>query len=135
MDRELIINWLYKVKELNLGDKVYIPGETKDSCKRNLRRFNKELDLFFTLNPDFAGTISASYSFKDSEHWIVLKRLKGRPHVGFVKKASGEVEKTSIVYSPEKERLLKLMKNNNFSFEEAKEIDSSLTEEKWKEIE
>ena len=134
MERELIINWLYKAKDLDLGDKIYIPGQTKDSCKRNIRRFNKELDLFFTLNPDLAGTISVSYTFRDGEHWILLKRTKGRPHVGFVKKASGEVEKTSIVYSPGKERLLRLMKKSNFSFKEAKEIDSSLTEEKWEKI-
>jgi hypothetical protein len=96
MERELIVNWIYQASDLDLEEKLHIPGENRPACLRTIRRFIKELDIFYQINPEKAGTISVAYSFKDSSHWIVLSRVKGNPFVGFVKRKGGEVERIDL---------------------------------------
>lgn len=96
MERELIINWIYKALDLDLDDELYIPGETREYCRRTVKKFNKEIELLYKLSPEKAGTLIATSTFKDRRHWILLKRTLGNPFIGFVKKSSGEKERILI---------------------------------------
>lgn len=97
MKRDLIINWLHKaLEDLSLGDKIYIPGETRELCFKDIKRFNKELDVLNSIDPSSTGTITVSYTFKDKTHWVVLERTPGSPLIGFVKKADGTKQRVSI---------------------------------------
>jgi len=96
MERELIISWIYKALELDLDDELYIPGETRENCRKVMRRFNKEIELLASLQPEKAGSLIATTTFKDRRHWVLLKRTLGNPFIGFVKKASGKKERIII---------------------------------------
>lgn len=101
MKRDLVVRWIHKALELDLGDKIYIPIETRERVLKEIKKFNKEFEVLSQIDPQTTGTIVAHYTFKDKTNWLVLERTIGSPLVGFVKKADGSKLKVSI--SQEKE--------------------------------
>lgn len=104
MKRELIIKWIHKSLDLDLGDKIYIPMENREGTFKEIKRFNKEFEVLSQIDPQTTGTITACYTFKDKTHWLVLERTIGSPLVGFIKKADGTKSKVSIQEEKEKEK-------------------------------
>ncbi len=127
MQRELILKWIDKTLERDLHEKIYIAAETRPDAKQTVKEFKKELALFYDLEPEKAGTIVAAYTFRDRHHWVVLERTVGNPLVGFVKKKDGTLERVEIKIDSEKDRRLKLMREDGFSLEEVQAIEGELT--------
>lgn len=131
MERELIIKWIYKALDLDLGDKIFIPMETRENSFKEIKQFNKELEILSNIDPKNTGTIKVVYSFKDKTHWLILERTTGSPLIGFVKKANGTKSRVTIQHDPERERKLKLMKETGFTIEMVEiELGELTTEEK-----
>ncbi len=128
MKRELILKWIEKTIERDLGEKVYIPAETKPDAMQTIRDFKKELIILYDLEPEKAGTIAVVYTFRDRRHWVVLERCAGNPLVGFVKAKDGSLERVEIEIDTERSRRLQLMKEDGLTLEEVEEIEGSLTD-------
>jgi len=128
MKRELLLKWIDKALERDLHEKIYIPAETKPDAQQTVRDFKKELVLLYDLEPEKAGTVVVTSTFKDRRYWVILERTMGNPLVGFVKKKDGELERVEIEIDSEKDRRLLLMKEDGLTLEEVEEIEGPLSE-------
>ncbi|MCK5015663.1 MAG: hypothetical protein KAS32_01210 [Candidatus Peribacteraceae bacterium] len=128
MKRDLILKWIDKTLERDLNEKIYIPAETKPDAQQTVRDFKKELVILYDLEPEKAGTIVITYTFRDRRHWIVLERTMGNPLVGFIKTKDGTLERVEIKIDSERDRRLQLMKEDGLTLEEVEEIEGELTE-------
>lgn len=128
MKRELILKWIDKTLERDLNEKIYIPSETKPDAQQTVRDFKKELTILYDLEPEKSGTVVVAYTFRDLRHWIVLERTLGNPLIGFVKKMDGELERIEITIDTERDRRLKLMKEDGLTLEDVEAIEGALTD-------
>jgi len=128
MKRELILKWIDKTLERDLHEKIYIPSETKPDAQQTVRDFKKELVLLYNLEPEKAGTIVITDTFKDRRHWVILERAMGSPLIGFVKTKDGTVEKVEIEIDSERDRRLALMREDGMTLEEVEAIEGELTD-------
>jgi hypothetical protein len=93
-----------------------------------VKDFKKELTILFDLEPEKAGTVVVTYTFRDRRHWVVLERVLGNPLIGFIKKKDGTLERVEVEVDPERDRRLYLMAQDGMSLEEVEEIEGELSE-------
>ncbi len=125
--REIILKWIDKALEQPLHTKIFVAAESKEDVKKLKVDFRKEIEVFYELEPEKAGTILVSHQFKDRRFWLVLERVLGNPLVGFIKKPDGEMERVQLVFDPERERRIKLMQEDGHSLEEVEEVEGPLS--------
>lgn len=128
MKRDLVLKWIDKVMEQDLHEKIYIPAETRPDGMNTVKDFKKELSILYDLEPEKAGTVVATYTFRDRRHWVVLERVLGNPLMGFIKRRDGTLERVEVEIDPERDRRLFLMAEDGMSLEEVEEIEGELSE-------
>lgn len=126
--REIVIQWINEILKKPLHTKLYIQVESKENARKGVTDFNREISVLAKIDPEKSGTLFVSFIYKDKKYWIVLERIIGNPLVGFIKNPSGEMERVTIEYDPERERRIFLMFEEGFSIEEVESAEGKLTE-------
>ena len=129
--REIAIKWLSKAKEIKAGREIYIPCNDKNSRKRLLKVFEKELKVMSEIDPVSSSCLTISGLLKEGQHWIVVKKKLSTPIVGWIKSGDGnELERVELESDPERSRRIKLMVlEETLSDEEIADIEGTLSEE------
>ena len=128
MNRDLIIGWLNKVEDIDIGDTIYIPTDSRKAARTLSTIFRKEIKILSDVDPIRAGRIFLGVQAKDSSWWITLTRVATSPLVGFIKSKQGDVIRT-VLDDPERPRRLRLMREDGYTLEEIEEIEGKLSDE------
>ena len=107
--RELLIKWLYEGLELETGEELYIPADSKVNQQDIYQLLRKELNVLRNIDAEKAAKLRISTNYKDGQHWIVLKKISVTPLVAFKKDRDGNVSRVSIRNEKDMERI-KLLK-------------------------
>jgi hypothetical protein len=120
MNREVVIEWLTKVSQLEPGNEVYIPALDKQQQKTAWKQFLKELRILHRIDPIAASGIQVTRTFKDNRHWVVLIKTALDSTIGFIKSPTGELKRFSVgqALSSEQKRMIELMQEDGYSLEE-----------------
>jgi len=133
MNSQLYVEWAQKALKLKLGEELYIQGETRDEMLEMYRNFVKEILILKQVNPVEASSLMVGKIFKDARHWVVLKRVASNPHVGFVRKRDGTINRITLAEGvTERQRKLFLMRTDGLSREDIEELEGPLSEEEVK---
>lgn len=106
--RELLIKWLREAMELQSGEELYIPADSKLSQEDMYGLLRKELTVLKSIEPEEAVKIRISTTFKDKNFWVVMKKVTVTPLVAFKKDIDGTVSRVAISNDKDKLRMEKL---------------------------
>ncbi len=127
--RALIIKYLKEAIELDYGEELYIPAESKSDQMHLLRTLIQEIRVLERIDPIMASSLIMHGAFKSHRLWVVLKKVASSPTTAFKKSESGEVERIDFAFDSERSRRLRLMVEDGLSLKEIKEIEEDLSEE------
>jgi hypothetical protein len=127
--RNITIEWLHKAAQLETGQELYFPAESKQSQKDLFKLFVRELKVFAAIDPATAATIMPAATFKDSRHWVVLRKIAAVPTLAFMKDGSQPVQRVSIADSSDRARRLEMMLSDGYTVEKMEEIEGTLSED------
>jgi len=125
--RNLIINWIHQALDLKPGEELYLPADTKDAQKRLHKAFNKEIEILKKIDAVAGSKLHAIPVYKDSRHWVMLKRIETSPLIGFKKGESGT--ERVIVEDAERKRRITMMLQDEMTLSEITAIEGELNKE------
>ena len=134
MNRDIILAWLEQVEQIEVGETIYIPTDSRKAARSIEKLFKKEIQLLSELDPIRGGRIFLGVQAKDGGWWITLTRVTTSPLIGFVKTKSGEIVRTTLG-DPEKARRLRLMKEDGYTLDEIEAIEGKLSDEERRIVE
>lgn len=105
--RTLIVQWLHEGLKMNTGEELYIPCDNEQSQKDNYQLFRKELNTLRAVSPTEAAKLRVFSTFKDTQFWVVIKKISVTPLVAFKKSADG-VSRVTISNDRDAQRLANL---------------------------
>jgi len=83
--RNIVIEWLHKAADMQIGNEIYLPVISKPDQKSLHRTFIRERNVLAEIDAEAAAGIHIYSCFKDGKFWVVLKRVSNSPTVGFMK--------------------------------------------------
>ena len=126
--RALVIKYLTEAVELEYGEELYIPAESKSDQMHLLRTLIQEIRILERIDPVTASSLIMHGAFKSHRLWVVLKKVVSSPTTAFKKSENGEVERIDLNFDGERSRRLRLMAEDGLSLEEIKEIEGELSD-------
>lgn len=128
--REIVIQWLSKAKDIDAGKSVYVPCNDRNSRKRLLKVFEKELRVMAQIDPVAAASLTIGGLLKEGYHWVIITKKKSTPMVGWIKGDDGSTERVEITTDAERQRRLRLMVlEDHMTDEQISEIEDNLSSE------
>lgn len=124
--------WFEKVKQLDVGQALYIRVANKKEQTATANEFEKERDNFSILDPVHASQIFINKTLKDAKQYVVLERKYRAVFTAFLRDEEGNFSKVSV--DPDRRRILKLMIKDKKSREEIEETLNGLTEDEVNEF-
>ena len=106
--RELLIKWIREAMAMQSGEELYIPADSKQASDDFYGLLRKELNILRTIEPEEAAKLRASTAFKDSQFWVVIKKIAVTPLVAFKKDVEGTVSRVTISNDKEVQRIQRL---------------------------
>lgn len=118
-------DWLQKARSLTTEQTLYIPCENRAAQKTFSRNLKKELDILNQVDPIEASTLSLGAVFKDSRHWVCIRRVAADPYSGFIKSPDGSISRVRIEKSNDRLRRLALMVEDGWTRAQIEESEST----------
>jgi hypothetical protein len=111
-----IKEYILAAAELELGDELYIPCQTRQSRKKTLTKVRNVADEYKTLvNTDVNFHIKAE--FKDGKYWVMIRKIPVE-RAFFVKNVlEGKLQK-KIADDPNLRRIIKCMREDKIPEED-----------------
>ena len=106
--RELLIKWLREALELETGEELYIPADNKQAQQDFYAALRKELTVMKSIDTEEASKLRIFTTYRDSQFWVVLKKIVITPLVAYKKDAQGNVSRVKLSNNKDKERIEKL---------------------------
>lgn len=103
--RELIIKWLREGLKLESGEEIYIPTDSKPNQSDMYNLLRKELAVMRQIDVSDASKLRISTTYKDSQFWVVIKKISLTPLVAFKKDIDGTVSRLTLTHDKHQERL------------------------------
>ena len=125
--RALVIKYLKEAVDLEYGEELYIPAESKNDQMHLLKTLIQEIRVLERIDPLTASSLIIHGAFKSHRLWVVLKKVVSSPTTAFRKGTGGEVERVNFDFDSERSRRIRLMIEDGLSLEEVKEIEGDLT--------
>ena len=130
MKYNLLVEWLEEAKILKVGEEILFPVQNAEEQKRFSKELKRELKVLSAIDPVEASKLESHIYFKNSKHWVSLKKTAGTPLVAFKKGTNGSVERVRIHLKGKELRAIKLMKKDRITMARAESlIQRELTEE------
>lgn len=121
--------WLEEALSSNTGEEHLLPVESKKDADDLIRKLQSELKILSEIDPMSAGELQISRDYRDHRFWVVIKKVRYSPFVGFKKGVDGTVEKVEISILSDRYRRIRLMKEDGLSLDEIRELEGGLTDE------
>lgn len=131
MNRDIILKWIDEALKADPGEVVHLPVENKQHLKDLTKAFHKEIQVMAEISPAKASTLKLSRTMKDGFLWLQIEKISATPLVGFIKRRNGTTERINIG-DPDRERRLKIMKEDGLTLEEIIDLEGDLTEDEAK---
>lgn len=124
---EIASVWFDKVKELKVGQAIFLRVGSKKEQTSLANELEKERDQFALIDPVHASQIFINKTLKDMKQYVTLERKYRAPFTAFLRDESGEFSKVTI--DPDRKRMLRLMVKDKIAREEIEETLNGLTDE------
>lgn len=111
-------DWMVEARILTTGQTIYIQCETKEEQQSFAAGLYKELKLLREIDPVEASTLMVAKTFKDSRHWVLIRRIAANPYTGFLKEPDGQIRRISVMSVSERYRRYSMMIADGMSREE-----------------
>ena len=110
--------WLEEAKNVVEGAETFLPADTKQEAKALVKKLRELRDKMSRDEPILASMLDITQVFRDSRHWVSIRKKMSSPLVGYVKLPSGKVEKKTVAFDPDRRRKIKLMVQDGMPLEE-----------------
>ena len=127
--RSLVIKYLKEAIDLDYGEELYIPAESRNEQKHLLGTIIKEIRILERIDPLTASSLIIHSAFKSHRLWVVLKKVASSPTTAFRRGEDGQVERIDFKFDSERSRRIRLMFQDGLSIDEIREIEGELTPE------
>jgi len=127
--REILNRWLEEALASKTGEELLLPADNKKNADSLIHKLQGELKILSEIDPMSAGELQVSRDYRDHRFWVVIKKVKYSPFIGFKKKVDGTVERVEISAPGSRYRRIRLMKEDGLSLDEIKELEGGLTDE------
>jgi len=126
-------DWIQKAKALTTDQTLYIPCENRAAQKLFAKNMKKELEILNQVDPIEASSLTIGAVFKDSRHWVCVRRAAVDPYTGFIKSPDGSISRVRLEKSNDQLRRLALMVEDGWSKEQIEKSENiELTDEEIK---
>ena len=127
--RTLVIKYLKEAIDLDFGEELYIPAESRNEQMHLLRTIIQEIRILERIDPLTASSLIIHAAFKSHRLWVVLKKVVSSPTTAFKKSEDGQVERIDFKFDSERSRRIRLMFQDGLTIDEIREIEGELTPE------
>ena len=127
--RALVIKYLKEAIDLDFGEELYIPAESRNEQMHLLRTIIQEIRILERIDPLTASSLIIHAAFKSHRLWVVLKKVVSSPTTAFKKSEDGQVERIDFKFDSERSRRIRLMFQDGLTIDEIREIEGELTPE------
>lgn len=124
--RKIIIQWLQKTLEAEIGEEYYLNVHAKDEQKRLLKAFKDEIKILSKIDPVGASQLYPFPRFKDKRYWVGIRKVAVSLTVGFKKDAAGTITKVELFTEGDVIRRLSLMRKDGMSWQDIEEIEGQI---------
>jgi hypothetical protein len=108
--------WFDAAKQLNIGDKLYIPAVTRADAQVRAIKLKKLVDK----NPlDSNEAIVVLPRHRDRRWWIMAYKVAVADNTAFIKRSDGKLEKVTIEPPADVCRMFRLMRKEGTSYLQA----------------
>jgi len=105
--------WFDAAKQLNIGDKLYIPAVTRADAQVRATKLKKLVDK----NPlDSDEAIVVLPRHRDRRWWIVVYKVPAPDNTAFIKRSDGKLEKVVVEPPSDVCRMFRLMRKEGTSY-------------------
>ena len=120
--------WLNEAKDSPEGAETFIPADSKKEARAMVKKLRELRDKLSRDEPIVASKLDIKEVFRDSRHWVMVKKKLTSPLEGFTKLPDGTVQRKVISFDPERRRKIKLMLADGLPLEDINSIlDSPMT--------
>ena len=127
--RALVIKYLKEAIDLDFGEELYIPAESRNEQMHLLRTIIQEIRILERIDPLTASSLIIHAAFKSHRLWVVLKKVVSSPTTAFKKSEDGQVERIDFKFDSERSRRIRLMFQDGLTIDEIREREGELTPE------
>ena len=92
----LLVEWIENAKKLNTEEELLFPVINRVEQKRLANSLRRELKIMSEIDPVEASRLEIHTYFRDSKHWVGIKKIPGTPLIAFKKLPGGKVERVEI---------------------------------------
>jgi hypothetical protein len=112
-DRAITLGWLDLAKDLDPGESILIPCDSRERQKGLVAEFRKEIKILAAINPLVGSTLSVQTATRSGKIFVKVQNLGYDPKVALKESADGEFTRVEL---PElkirQDRIRKLMKED-----------------------
>ncbi len=121
--RQVIIKWLHKTLNAEIGEEYYLNVHAKDEQKRLTKAFKDEIKILSKIDPIGASQLYVFSIFKDKRFWVVIRKVAISLTVGFKKVLDGSLVKEELEDNAEEVRRYTLMRRDHMSWKDIEETE------------